>query len=864
MVTFVVMTSNIARRRTTPSGAMTSTLVAVGLCAMFVAAAAANGSSPPPKLELLEGNRDLAKLSSRLLEARRLAGLASSQAQIRESIPRLPIRNGKVAVEIRFQAPGKLPLKSLEAAGVEELRVYPDLAGITARVALGSLDEIAAISDVVSVRELLPPRRRAGLVTSQGDASVRADLARALSNVDGTGVTVGILSDSFNQDLGTGSTIVSSSCQPDEMNPAQAVTLTGSDPQIQGELPASIEILEGCTNVDNCAAPLDEGRALAEIVHDVAPGAEIMFRSGFNGELDMATGINELVTCGADVIIDHLIYDAEPMFQDGPVAQAAQNAVEAGVAYFSSAGNEAGFGIADEFLDIDAASDDEAFPPTGSDFHDFGGGDQFASIRIADGCGATFVLQWNEPFEAPLGEGASSDLDLYLCDNETFSFGDCPYVSESQGCSITPDPEGGPFEVVTFSNDSGSAETVHLVIDHFCSRELPYPQQEDTYFRLVVFADNCSLGDAETSADCSSSSASYCFEEGIFEDFQIYGHGAAEGVVAVGASFYDEIDSDGALDPPSGQIDVEPFSSLGGTLPIYFDGTGNPLPGAPVTRFKPDVTGPDGVNTSFFGSPDPDPGGAFEGDGYPNFFGSSSAAAHAAAIAALVREANPLLDAIDVKDVLVASARDIEAVGPDALSGSGLIDGVDALGLSLPVPEATPSTLNYGSLNIAQSLEAIVTISNTTTGPADLAVSSMVLSDLADFSLDPTAGGDGCGSTTPLIVPGDNCTVGVTFDPATAGVFSESLTIASNGPTEMVTLLGTACTAQVDRVLTSGSGVSGPLTVEACDSITAGPYPIVSGSVSFRAGRRIVLWDGFSIGAGASFSAAIDANLLLQ
>ena len=47
-----------------------------------------------------------------------------------------------------------------------------------------------------------------------------------------------------------------------------------------------------------------------------------------------------------------------------------------------------------------------------------------------------------------------------------------------------------------------------------------------------------------------------------------------------------EVDSGGTLDPPTSQLDVEPFSSLGGNIPFYFDGSGNPLPGAPQTRFK--------------------------------------------------------------------------------------------------------------------------------------------------------------------------------------------------------------------------------------------------------------------------------------
>ena len=53
-----------------------------------------------------------------------------------------------------------------------------------------------------------------------------------------------------------------------------------------------------------------------------------------------------------------------------------------------------------------------------------------------------------------------------------------------------------------------------------------------------------------------------------------------------------------------------------------------------VDRNKPDIVAPNGVNTTVnFGVPFND------GDAYPNFFGTSAAAPHAAAVAALILEA---------------------------------------------------------------------------------------------------------------------------------------------------------------------------------------------------------------------------------
>ncbi len=89
----------------------------------------------------------------------------------------------------------------------------------------------------------------------------------------------------------------------------------------------------------------DEGRAMMQIVHDVAPGAGLAFYTAENSEADFANGIGQLAAsvasggAGAKVIVDDVGYFDEPFFQDGLVAQAI-NTVEAnGVAYFSSAGN---------------------------------------------------------------------------------------------------------------------------------------------------------------------------------------------------------------------------------------------------------------------------------------------------------------------------------------------------------------------------------------------------------------------------------------------------------------------------------------------------------------------------------------------
>lgn len=93
---------------------------------------------------------------------------------------------------------------------------------------------------------------------------------------------------------------------------------------------------------------------MMQLIHDVAPGAGQTFHTAFGGQADFALGIEELAGCppgseptrapalnAADVIVDDVIYFAEPMFQDGIVAQAVDVVTNAGVSCFSSAGNNA-------------------------------------------------------------------------------------------------------------------------------------------------------------------------------------------------------------------------------------------------------------------------------------------------------------------------------------------------------------------------------------------------------------------------------------------------------------------------------------------------------------------------------------------
>jgi hypothetical protein len=143
---------------------------------------------------------------------------------------------------------------------------------------------------------------------------------------------VGIISDSF-------------ACNPPPFQPGAPNSSFEED--LGTELPAEVNILS-----EGCPGGTDEGRAIGQIVHDVAPGSPLLFHTGFNSELDFAEGIQRLAAAGAKVIVDDLIYFDEPMYSDGMVGQAVDLVTKGGVAYYSSAGNQARQSYEDDFRGV--------------------------------------------------------------------------------------------------------------------------------------------------------------------------------------------------------------------------------------------------------------------------------------------------------------------------------------------------------------------------------------------------------------------------------------------------------------------------------------------------------------------------------
>src|SRR5678815_4037937 len=158
----------------------------------------------------------------------------------------------------------------------------------------------------------------------------------------------------------------------------------------------------------------------------------------------------------------------------------------------------------------------------------------------------------------------------------------------------------------------------------------------------------------------------------IRDSSTIVGQANAAGALAVGAVRYTKTPAY----PPLGQKPtIETFSSLGGT----------PVSGQ--VRNKPDFCAPDGGNTTVdFHSLD------IEGDGEPNFFGTSAAAPHAGGVAALLMSGSQKFRGTrmgpdEIKSVLQSTAIDMNIPNRDDTSGAGLIQADGAMNtFAAPTP----------------------------------------------------------------------------------------------------------------------------------------------------------------------------------
>jgi subtilase family protein len=545
---------------------------------------------------------------------------------------------------------------------------------LAAWVPLTQLSTVATTAGVRSVHMALAPRLRVGQTTSQGVSVMKADLAQT-AGYTGKNIKIGALSDTFN------------------LSPAQDGMGLGPDnaqyDAVHGDLPGpgnpNLNHQTPVTVVQDLAigVPTDEGRGMLQLIHDVAPDAQLAFATANGTQINFANNIRALGTStnvlvpvvdpntgvvtnrpgvGCNIVVDDVIYFLEPMYSDGIIAQAIDDmAVNYGVVYFSSAGNDGNEGYESDWRPVTSATGLALATVPGSNhpaltgfpaaanyaggFHNFNpdpSGTPIVVQKVVVGSAdAPMVLQWNDPFDNTLTGGTAAITTDYnfLVFNAAGAYQSG--MSSVDNNYSTNEPYESP------GTDLTAGGTFYIVITRRAAPAGITPVAN----RLRYVAVTNGGGFSGDFIDLSSPAT--------------FGHCTASNSVGTAAYVYDDVpnvDANGNVVPGALTPSVESFSS-NGPIDVYFDRAGNRLI-QPIHRNQPALAAPDGANTSFFpgaaatatvippgGGPLPPPPvdppvappignpADYDGDHWPNFFGTSAAAPHAAAAAALILQA---------------------------------------------------------------------------------------------------------------------------------------------------------------------------------------------------------------------------------
>ncbi|MCS5496019.1 S8 family serine peptidase [Cnuibacter physcomitrellae] len=607
----------------------------------------------------------------------------------------LQVIDGRIAVTVRYSAgPGDTDIERLSAlaevqassslfglasalVAPSDLRAVADLPGVVGvdespEAAVGSTEAPLAARPAESTAAAAAAATAAAaadcrIVPANLRAPLNVDLAASLHGVDGTGVVVGVISDSF----ATSTTAVTT---PEE--DVRNGVLPGPGNPCGYEQP--VRVL-----ADSKTPRSDEGRAMVQLVHQIAPGATVLFATDGTDEMTFAQAMNDLAAAGATVIVDDVMQFGDPVFQNGPLGWTVDRLAAQGVTYLSSAGNytitgaagtpSAGYSIGSwegDYRPTPCPAEVAAvFPGEGissGDCLDFDPGDgsdaydrlQFSAPDSPERY-ATFIMNWSEPYQSARG---------------AFRFG-----------VVTPDgkadlvPAGTPGIPVVYVTDVVQKGELRF----FVIRDTSAGSTAEVTPRVRLLYDaRTQLQDAQW----------FLSQGGDVVGATLGGHAAAAGALAVAAA------------PASAPSAVEPFSSTGPTT-VYSDydptriPTSVPLP-VPELRPKPDVTSVDAGYTDFFDDQ--------VAEGRYVFSGTSAAAPAAAGVVALGRQAAPGADAAALRSALLETARPLDGTLPGFratdLSGAGLIDAdafLDTLLADTPSPSPTAAVNPVATAELA-------------------------------------------------------------------------------------------------------------------------------------------------------------------
>jgi len=458
----------------------------------------------------------------------------------------------------------------------------PAVGLVRAVVPYDKVDAVAALPWVAAIRPTITGVTDAGPITSEGVILHRANTAQA-HGFTGHGQAIGVISDGVS---------------------------SLADSVGRGELPADVRVLDPGVG--------DEGTAMLEIIHDMAPGAKLIFTTVGESLDTYVAAFHSLAAAGATLIAEDIAIDDEPAFQQGIGATTADQLARAGIWVSSSAGN-LGAKHAPRVRAVgtgrtpDNATGSFADCPTRPDNTvNLRGTDNTYDIQIAAGGGILPTLQWSEPraIFPTTGQGGFTDLNLYLMNADGT---DCLAASDA----VQANGVGDTIEQLLYFNETGAPINAKLVVDVAGTSSAVRPPVLDLRWRTA----------GVTTLDPPDRAGS------LNPDSNYLGFATSAG--AAGADL--------STDPAT--VPLQAYSAAGpvqvGLTTRCAAGRVGPCRGIPGPAFRtapaPSWTGADGVSVSGVGG--------FGAGRCPatttgdcRFYGTSAAAPTSAGVAALVRQ----------------------------------------------------------------------------------------------------------------------------------------------------------------------------------------------------------------------------------
>lgn len=612
----------------------------------------------------------------------------------------LRISGDKVAVDIVGKGGAGFDygqfVRDLQNVGVQISGQFAQSNLVSGTIPISVLPTVATLARTKSIAPNYKPTAwQQGSANNQADDVFfgglpnLADQVRAQFGVNGSGIKIGVLSDSVSRFQGG----LNDSISKGDLPSMNRITVIKDEP------------------IGPTANASDEGRAMMELIYDIAPGADLMFYTAFDNYADYAAGIRALAAAGATVIVDDVGYLNDSFYQDSLLAQAVADVTAQGVVYLSAFGNSSAGGFDSTFRGSTSAP---SGLPAGT-YMDFDPGPGVNTAMQVQFTGAPLSFQWDNPYDGVNGT-VSTDLDIF--------FRDANGTIVAQG-TANNFATGTPIEMVDVPT---GLLTVSILVK---SGSAPTRVRFSGFGDFVVDPNKTITFGSETSFSAGFSPAS-----------------AASGIAVGATNFF----QDSPYSVPDQFINSN-FSSTGPNIRL-FDRNGARL-SSPEVRLKPDVSAPQGGNTTFFGNDIPqDP------DTLPNFFGTSAAAPNLAAIVALMRQLNPNATVQQIKDALANSATFLSA-------------NTDTGARQDSVGRAWNPRGGYGRVNAAQALQNIdqLRIVSTTPGDGTTVTSSPASIDVqfsrainpaslqaSDLQITPPAGVT-VAVGTPFFVAGSNNTL---------------------------------------------------------------------------------------------------------